>query len=440
MSRIDHGRSACAAIVRAGLVGLAIGASQIGTAAAQTVPRTAQEPQERARTGPQRGQGVAERPRPEYDAIGVRLGGFFLYPSLGLAERYRDNIFYQDSDTTGDLVTILSPSLRLQSNWNVHSLTVYADADSGTYLDRSSENFLDMRAGAAGRLDIRRDLALSGEVSAARLHEPRSSPDQVGAAEPVTYRLLRAESTLAKRFNRLALRVTGGLDNYSYDNVPATGGGTFDSKDRNRTVFEQGVQLGYQVSPALEPFLRAGLNQRRYERTPDDNGFDRNSWGWSTVGGLAFDLGGITSGEGYLGYFEQRYARAGFGPIAGVSAGGSLLWNPTEITTVTLGADRIVEETTLSGAAGALRSALRAEVDHELRRNVILSANARYAVIDYEDITRVDNVAGASMGGSYLANEHLRLGVDYSYALRSSNAAGADYRTQTIMLRVTGQL
>src|SRR5689334_14678398 len=36
---------------------------------------------------------VTERPRPGYEALGLRAGGFMLWPKLTVANEYNDNIF-----------------------------------------------------------------------------------------------------------------------------------------------------------------------------------------------------------------------------------------------------------------------------------------------------------------------------------------------------------
>ncbi|HEY5608680.1 MAG TPA: outer membrane beta-barrel protein, partial [Alphaproteobacteria bacterium] len=41
----------------------------------------------------ERGETVMSRARPDYDPIGLRLGGFVLYPELWLQESYDSNIF-----------------------------------------------------------------------------------------------------------------------------------------------------------------------------------------------------------------------------------------------------------------------------------------------------------------------------------------------------------
>ena len=61
--------------------------------------------------------GVRERARPDYAALGIPLGAFELYPTLLITPQYDDNIFVADHGRTSDLITAVSPSLTLASNW-----------------------------------------------------------------------------------------------------------------------------------------------------------------------------------------------------------------------------------------------------------------------------------------------------------------------------------
>src|SRR5262249_31348041 len=78
---------------------------------------------------PQRGQAVTDRPRPEFDALGVRITEFFFYPRLELDESYNDNIFATRSGTTSDFITDLKPRLDIVSNFGQHALNVRMGGD-----------------------------------------------------------------------------------------------------------------------------------------------------------------------------------------------------------------------------------------------------------------------------------------------------------------------
>lgn len=407
-----------------------------GQAWAQSVPS---QPETQRSTEPGQGDTVTSRARPEYDPAGVRLGGFFLYPSIDVTERYRDNIYYTDDNKESDLITVLSPGLSLKSNWNNHALDVYANADIGRYADNSDEDYEDASAGFNGRIDIQRDFNVSGGVKYDHLHDDRSSPDQAGASEPVTYDRIEPNVALTKRFNRLSVRLGTGVTYYDYDDAASGTGATLSMDDRDRREAEGSARVGYEFSPDYEGFVQTTINDRSYDQSVDDSGFDRDSHGWEAVGGVAFDLTGVTKGSVFAGYQEQKFDDSSFETISGPSFGGDVTWNPTRLTSVKLEAARRIAETTLSGASGAVTTDVRGSIDHELRRNVILSGKLGYTSIDYDGITREDDIVRAGVGGEYLINRNFRAGLEYEYATRDSNVSSGDYATNTVSVRLRAQ-
>jgi hypothetical protein len=406
---------------------------------AQTPPASPQSRYDPLLREPGPGDTVKSRVRPDYDPAGIRAGAFFIYPKAILTELYRDNVFYEDSDEKSDFATEIAPSVEIRSNWDNHALNVYGALEVGRYLDYTSEDYADGRAGFDGRIDIQRDLNVSGGVDYRRLHEPRSSPDQVGAAEPVEYDVYGPQARLTKRFNRLSVQIGGSATEYDYDDAPATGGGTFDTDDRDRREIEGTARVGYEFAGRYEGFVRGTLNERSYDSTPDSSGVNRDSNGWELAGGITIDFGGITFADIYAGYLSQEYDDPGLPTIDGPSFGANVTWNVTQLTTVTFEASRTIEETTLSGAAGALSSDAQLTVDHELLRNLIVSAGARFNYIDYEGISREDDIAGLGLGATYLINRYFNAGLRYSFTARDSNVANADYETQSALLTITAQ-
>ncbi len=440
MRRLDLTGSMIAGVLSAGVSLGGLSSICAAQTVAQAVPEAPADAGDALYDGPKRGETVRERSRPGYDPVGIRMGSFFLFPEIGIEEFYRDNIFYSDTGEESDFVTVVEPRASLKSNWDNHSLQFQGGVEAGRYLDNTSENYVDWDFSADGRIDIQRGFALTGGGWVERNHEDRRSVDQVGAGEPVTFYAYGLQAGAVKRFNRLYVRADLASEWFAYDNVDAAGGGSFRSSDRDRRVLEGSVRSGYSVSERLEPFVELAVNDRSYDQRVDDNGFERDSQGWEATVGTAFDLTGVTFGEVYAGYLSQDYDRDGFDTITGFSFGGALTWNPTGLTTVTAEAARTVEETTLSGASGALASAIDLRVDHELRRNVILFGTAGYTTIEYQDISRDDDLVNAGLGVTYLANEFLKLDMSYSNAHRDSTANGSDYNTQTVRFRVTGRL
>jgi hypothetical protein len=384
---------------------------------------------------------VAERPRPSYDAVGIRAGAFMILPQASVSEKYNDNIYATDTNETDDFITTLGASIAVNSGWSRHALNLNAGVSKDIYADNTGENRLDWNVGANGRLDVTRDTRLSGGASYAQLHEDRGDPNSpAAAAEPTEYDLLSANAAFDQRFNRLTARVSGGYENYDYKDVAATGGGIIDQDDRDRVQYEEALRFGYDVSPDTNVYVQGTLNQRDYDLSPPTVPTNRDSDGYAIAVGSDFRLSSLAQGGIFVGYQSQSYDNPAFSDVSGLSYGADVEWYMTPLTTVTFNAAATVEETTSIGASGYLSQTVGIRIDHELLRNVLLNGRVSYANDDYEGISRTDDIVRAGLGVDYLVNRNFTLGLGYDFTNKDSNAAGVDYTRNQIGLTLTGKL
>lgn len=401
--------------------------------AAVTMPRPAPAQE------PDRGVSVGQRPRPDFDPLGVRVGGFLLYPHIGLAERYDDNIFSDEDGEQDDFIAVVNPTAELRSDWNNHALNFIASVELGMYASSDDENYEDFAVAADGRVDILRSTFVTAGLSYAGLHEDRGSPDDVNGTEPTEFDALSPVVGFSHQFGRFVLNLDGTLNRLDFDDV-ATTGAAINNDDRDRDEWNGTARLGYEIIPAYQAFLEGSYGTRDYDDAFDDAGFDRDSEGFSVVAGTLLDLGGVTFGELFLGYRSQDYDDPALSTISGPIFGGEITWNVTQLTTVQGFATRTIEETTRVNASGFFATGLGATIDHQLLRNLLLGGNVSYANSDYEGIDRDDDVIRAGLHGRYLVHRSLYLSARYDYANRDSNVAGAGYDKNVIMVRLDAQL
>jgi hypothetical protein len=387
-----------------------------------------------------RGETVMGRPRPDYDPLGIRMGGFLLFPSLAVRQLYTSNVYATDKNTIDDFVTILEPSVDLRSDWNNHSLTFHADAAIGRYWDETTEDYEDFNVAAAGRLDVTRDTQIFAGLGYRWLHEERSSPDEVGGREPTEYSLMSANLGVQQRFTRLVFRVDGLFDRYDFRDVPAFGGGKIDQDDRDRDEMVLRLRGGYEFTPLRELYFQASINKRHYDRARDSAGLERDSDGFEIGAGLRYDLSGVTFIDFFLGYSEQNYEDSSLKTAKGLSGALSLIWNVTRLTTVTGKLSREIEETTQNGASAYFATRGEVRVDHELLRNFILTGFVAYQQDDYKGIKRDDDFYALGLSGRYLFNRNFAAEAGYTFRARDSNLANSDYEENLIMVRLIGRM
>ena len=104
------------------------------------------------------------------------------------------------------------------------------------------------------------------------------------------------------------------------------------------------------------------------------------------------------------------------------------------------GVARTIEETTSTGASGYFRTDFDASVDHELLRNLILSARAGAGLQEYEGIDREDELVRFGLSGKYLLSRNFYISLGYEFTQRESDVAGEDYDKNVVMLRLKAQL
>ncbi|MBN9088886.1 MAG: outer membrane beta-barrel protein [Reyranella sp.] len=385
-----------------------------------------------------------------YDAQGVPIGSFRLFPDLELNEVYNDNIYATANGTSGrtaSFIQVVKPTLDLRSDWNNHMLNLFAKGAFGFYSASSTENYQDFGVGLDGRFDIQRDWNVYGGGSFNRRHEDRGTPNVTTSLfSPTIYNQLVGNVGYYQRFNRLNVRIDGRLDNYTYfNNGLGTAQGVIQNSDRNRNEFRESARFGYEFSPGYQVWVRGSLNQRSYMTIPDSTGFNRNSSGWDLVGGVTVDLGGITSLEAFGGYIQQNYVDGRLSQISAPMFGLTGYWNPLRELMIRPFVRRTVEDSALTTAVSYVNTAFGADVTYNVRPNITLDAHGDYAIADYGSfpgVTQQRNEQYLTLraGVLYRPTANFYVGPTYQYLHRSSNLPLNDYDQNMVMLRLGARL
>lgn len=389
--------------------------------------------------------GVAQPGRGEnYDPAGIRLGSFLLFPTLELIEMYNSNIYATTNNAVGKFITVVSPRVDLRSDWNNHMLNLFASGVFGFYHGASAENYQDFSFGGNARLDIQRNWNVYGGASFSRRHEERGSPNAANAgAEPNRFNDALANIGYYQKFNRFSVRLDGRWENLSYTNNKTLNlPGVVNNENRNRNEFTETLRIGYELIEKYEIWIQGGLQQRIYESTFDNLGFQRSSNGWEVVAGATVDLGGITQIEGFAGYRDQDYRDARLGSIRGAMFGLQGIWNPYQPLYIRPYVKRSIEETAFGGYTGFWSTAFGVNADYLFRPNVRINGGVSYGINDYRlnnsvpgTPARTDRILALEIGGQYRPTENFFVGPVYQFTNRSSDVAGVNFNRHVIMLR-----
>ncbi len=393
---------------------------------------------------------VQDRPRPDYDPLGIRAGSFLIFPSVTLSGEYDSNAFATKNNADSDFGAILSPAVTANSDWNRHALNFSAGATGAAFANYSQNDYLDAYAAADGRLDIRRDDIVSGTLRFDRLHDSRDNPDSPGSGEDERpegnltryYRSL-ADTQYRHNFNQIYTVIGAGVQRLNYvDN-----GQSSTESRRDRTEYGARARVGYKISPRFGTFVQGNYSYRDYDEDEvlaNGQDLDRTNSGYRVSLGTDVDITGLIFGELALSYSERNYDSSQFKDSNGFGGNGSLTWNVTPLTTIIFNASSEILETTVTvdgePASGDLQNTVGIDVTHELLRNVLLNANAGYIREDFQGVSRTDNIFNAGVGASYLLNRNWSLNATYEFTTRNSDANGDEFTRSLVLLGVTAKL
>lgn len=422
---------AVAAVASAAACANVAAAQSVDTAQAQTTDLFARD----------RALSVRDRPRPDYEALGIPLGGFTVFPRAQVDLEHNDNVYAVETGEESDSLVRFRPDVAVQSDWSRHALRFFARGSLSRFKDLKTENTNDWSAGGSGRIDVVRGTSIAAGGDYADLSEPRSASNTaVSAAEPIRFHQASAYLAGSRAAGRLKLSARGDFRTYDYDDGETVGGLPIDQDNRDRDIYSASARIDRALSPATAVFVQVTGNERSYDEdslaTPA-----RDSSGYEVLTGINFELGALSRGEVAVGYISQGYDNVVYSDIDGFGARAQLEWFPTELTTVTASASRTIEDAGVLGSSGFLSTTAGLTVDHELLRNVILTAAVNYSNDDYNGIDRTDERYVASVGGTYLLNRNLGINLSASHLEQSSDGTlpGVNFDTNRLSISLVSQ-
>ena len=374
-----------------------------------------------------RNESIATRARPDFDPKGIRFGALLVRPGVAAELGTDSNVFYQASNEIDDIIVTLKPRLEAATTWSRHSLSAAVGLDDYKYQDNPSEDHTDLNVSGEGRLDVLRGtyLVLGGAQS--RQTERRGDPDSpLTAAKPLRFETRGAYAIGVHEFNRARVSLRLDRVNLNYKDTPLTGGGVADQDQRDHTTTTATARVEYALSPDTALVAQVAGNRRDYTLTPPNATFDRDSEGSTYLVGINSDLSNLVRGELTVGYLQQNYDDPALKDAKGLALEGSVEYFATPLTSFTLGASRRVEETLTTGASSYVSTEGHARIDHELRRNILLTAGVGLLNRDFQGTARTDDVTQADIGARFLLNRRMELGARWRYERQQSSGPVAD--------------
>jgi hypothetical protein len=374
---------------------------------------------------------VKDRRQPEFDPEPIRLGTFLVDATAVLGATYNSNVYAQDNNEESDVIVRIGGEAVGRTDWNVHQVGFDVSAYQNEYLDLSDESAPSLHAGVNGRLDVTREFSLGARAFADQSVLQRYDPAGLGGLEkPIEYTAAGAEVSANYANDRFRWANAVGVRDYNYKDGRIIGSGAVSDQDfRDNEDTYARSRLTYAVSPDLAVFVQGTAHDTSYDTTQIIGGLprSRDSKGYTVAAGVDFELQSLIRGDVAVGYLNEDKKDDFFSDVDGVSVDGRVQWFPSRLTTVTFTGSRRVSDTGIFEAPSALATNYGAEIDHELRRNLILSAQVTFSDYDYQEIDRTDEITNYRVAATYKMNKRLHIDAFARHLDWDSNGANVAF-------------
>jgi hypothetical protein len=359
-----------------------------------------------------------------YEPTGIRVGTFLLRPSItqGLGHERT-----KSGSTTRRTYSQTGFRGSLTSDWSRHQLTIDATGIYQRNISGTGETEPQARINSDLRLDLSDDTIANLTAGYGFEREDSADPNAIdGASAQSGVHNFTAGARVQRDFGAIRGTIGAEIEREVYGSAKLANGTKLSLSDRNFTQGTLTGRIGFELSPALIPYLEASIGRSIYDDKRDSLGYERSS---STVGGRAgveIDLGEKLRGDLGMGYRRAAFDDSRLKSIAALALDGSLAWSPQRGTELRLGLATEIEPSTTAGESGYVSYATTAELTHELRENLVARLSGAYTWRDFSSSGSSDqNVYLVGTGLTWDLNRWLALTGDVSYEL-TRPARGTD--------------
>ncbi len=353
-----------------------------------------------------------------YDAEGLRLGTFQLFPSLSLFSKATDNLDNSGQTKSEGATGSAELDLQLRSDWARHRLQLDAKIGMEGYNkpERKPDHVVDVNGELQLELGSETNLLVGGgyklERESANSVDLRASGGTASIQNSLTGRV-----QLDRDAGLIFMQLRGSVQDESYDQ----------DKSRDYRTYVAGGRLGYHVTDQVSPFVDVEASRKRYDQRPNNQDGDTLR---ASLGVEVKDRDKL-SGEASIGYMVWRPETAGQSDDAILFADASLTWSPNPLWTVTAGL-----ETSLTSSSTAAKSVLSRTLslgaDYEMRENLMLRGKASIGHQDYNGIGRKDWVSDGTLEAEYSLNRHMQFIARVGHERRDSTVGSESYASNKV--------
>ena len=408
---------------------------------------------------------VEGRSRPEFEPIGIELADvlnyqdrqrydprtglrlshgiadtLIMYPSVSVSYGYNDNLLRAATNLIADSFVEVQPAFNVKTDWDNHELSFESNVKVRNYLSQKDENFIDGRLMLGGRLDYSAWESFALRLSQEWQHEERGTFNRNFGSRPTTYTMSGLTGIWDYQRDRYFHTLTAAATFFDYNDTDAVAFTDSNQDDRDRWEYTLTERLGYEAFDRTLVYIEPSIGWRRYAQRGDDFGFFRDSSSWQMLVGVWYDFTEKTSMDIAVGRLGRSYDDPRLRDISVPTLRAKLLWNPTEVTTITTTLKRDVVEQIIGDNGGAVDTTLSVQFDWELFYQNIISVGASYGTLESDtggfSASFVNKTKSAFVAARRHLNEHMTISGQYNFTTREGSIPGSDYTANTWLLKL----
>ena len=352
-----------------------------------------------------------------YEPTGIRLGTFILRPSIS------QNLGYEKRKT-GDTATSRTYSETgfrgsLTSDWSRHQLTINGEGIYQRNISGTGETEPRIRLDADLRLDLSDDTIANLTAGYNFERESSSDPNAIdGASVQSGVHSYTAGARVTRDFGLIRGTIGAEVERETYGSARLADGSNLTLSDRNNTEGTLTGRIGYELSPALIPYLEASVGRSFYDAKQDSLGYERSATTLGGRAGVELDLGEKLRGDLGIGYKRAKFDDSRLAALDGLTLDGTVQWSPQRGTDLRLGLRTELEPSTVANQSGYVSYGATADLTHELRENLVARLSTAYTLRDFKIAGNQDqNIYLAGAGITWNLNRWLAMTGDVSYEL-----------------------
>ena len=344
---------------------------------------------------------VADELRPEWDPLGIPLGPWLVYPSVGIEALAKTNVRATPGNRQSDVAAVATAGLAAETDWGRHYIGAegyYRRTEWASLEDESRSEF-----GAVARL--RYDISAISNLNAiaqydrvTQLREDINTPDN--ARIPPQFDRMRGNLSYQRDNGLTLIDADLTIDRRVYRRTRAFNGDFINQNTRDFTRYQGSLRLGYAVSGSTSLIVAATINKRVFDRLSGI--INRGSKGGTLEAGVLFRPSTLLSAEIRAGYLTQAFRSSRLNDASGLSLNANIVWNALPRTSFRLEAARKVSESSSAVVQSQILTSGTFGIDREILPNLIATAEANYEHTNYVGIGRQSSLYSAALKGRYL--------------------------------------